>query len=162
MPQETITFVTSDFVYTGRRWREGKFSVTLRRVTEAGVLEDSELVYAYSKEWKRFAVGGVYRGASFSESSIRGFVSALMERRWDDAMDRAEWAAREEDALAQERTARLEEDTRKTNEIADILVPLRARYDALRKRYDRPGMVAIENAVLRALREPLRLRERTE
>jgi hypothetical protein len=96
-------------------------------------------------------VGAVYTGAEFDEGQAKGLAEARWSRMWPNAEDRIEWQARDQHALDLERAERMEADTRKMSDIETVMLPLRRRYEVLRKKHDRSGMYALERAVQAAL-----------
>lgn len=151
MADSEIDFKPRDFVFLGRRiMADGSVSVAIAVINEDGTL-GPQAHYDDGKDWKGRAVGAVYTGALFSEKSVKGCTKAVYTRRWPSTLDLVEWQSRHHAADAHERTQKLEKDARKTDEVEALLLPLRKRYEALRKKYDRPGMMALEAAVVRAL-----------
>ncbi|MDW2095444.1 hypothetical protein R7097_28330, partial [Vibrio sp. 1866] len=78
---------------------------------------------------------------------------------WEVQGDKIEWQAKSEQAEALARSEKLEADDRKRNELEELMLPIRKQYGALTKRRDRAGAAALEEAVLRALRAPIRKAE---
>lgn len=156
MSDNSDDFVPCDFVYTGRRaLTDHTYRVTIRKITADGALGE-EMQYRDDKDFNRFVVGGVYHGASFRAGTIKGYATAYFQGLWKAADLRMEWQARESAARDQVRAAKLENNFRKMSEIEELLMPLRKRYAALQKLYDRAGCYALERAVVRALLTPLR------
>jgi len=76
-------FLPFDFVYAGRRALKGdKPGTEIFRIVD-GRLADS-FVFA-SKSLKGNVIGGVYRGALFTDSQARGLGAVTFVERWKDA-----------------------------------------------------------------------------
>lgn len=162
MPGEE-EFEARDFVYCGLRYQSSNkaLMVAIRKIMDDGAL-GVEMIYQYKRNRDR-SIGGVYRGASFSPSHIRGLDANLVfVKRWDDQADRIRWQAEHDDAEKMHRMTKLEKEAGKIRDIEDIMKPLRAIYQGYRKRNDFAGMDALDAAVQRALRTPLRSTEANE
>ncbi|MCK9709870.1 hypothetical protein [Pseudomonas syringae] len=154
---EVPEFLPFDFVYAGRRALKGdKPGAEIFRIIE-GRLADS-YVFA-SKALKGHAIGGVYRGAQFTNSQARGLGTATFVERWSDQLACIDWRARDEAFDASQRLIKLEADAKKVNEVEAMLLPLRKLYASYSRQYDHAGKEALEQAVLRALRSPPRKSE---
>lgn len=115
-----------------------------------GQLDDGSLYDA--KLFKRHAIGGVYRGATFGGITARGLAEAKYVEQWPIEAARIDWRIRDEDAESDQRADKLSGDVRKVHEIEALLLPLRKLYAGYFKRRDSAGQEALERAVLRALR----------
>lgn len=154
---EVPEFLPFDFVYAGRRLLKGdKSGAEIFRIID-GRLADS-YVFA-SKSLKGNVIGGVYRGAQFSDSQARGLGVVTFVERWNDQLACIDWRARDEAFEADQRRIKLESDAKKVNEIEAMLLPLRKLYASYSRQYDHAGKEALEQAVLRALRSPPRKNE---
>jgi len=154
---EVPEFLPFDFVYAGRRTLKGDRSgAEIFRIVD-GKLAD-RYVFA-SKSLKVSVIGGVYRGALFTESHARGLTAVTFVDCWGDQLACIDWRARDEASAADQRLAKLEADARKVNEVENMLLPLRKLYASYSRRYDNAGKEALEQAVLRALRSPPRKSE---
>ena len=151
---EDLDFLPFDFVYAGRRALKGdKPGVEIYRIV------DGRLAYSFvfeAKSLKGKVIGGVYRGALFTDTKARGFGSVQFVDRWNDKGACIDWRARDEAFEAQQRLAKLESDAKKMNELEALLLPLRKQYAVYSRQYDNAGKEALEQAVLRALRSPPR------
>lgn len=148
----------ADFVYTGLRLDEkGKRRISIRVLNADGTLT-GELWLEYSRKADR-TVGAVYRGARFAEGQAAGIDGAVFVERWNDEAQCIEWAARHQSVEARMRLKSLEADSGRVGELETALRPARKTYDSMRRRYDTAGMAALEQAVLAALRAPLRKSE---
>lgn len=147
-------FLPFDFVYAGRRALIGdKPGVEIFRIV-CGRLADS---YVFSsKSLKGNAIGGVYRGATFTDDQAHGLGAAKFVERWKDQVACIDWRARDEAFEASQRRIKLEADAKKVNEIEAMMLPLRKLYASYTRQYDNAGKEALEQAVLRALRSPPR------
>lgn len=156
-------FQACDFVYCGLRYQKSNkaLMVAIRKIMDDGLL-GVEMIYQYKRNRDR-SIGGVYRGASFSTSHVRGLDASLsFVKRWDDQADRIRWQAEHDEAEKLQRLAKLEKEAGKIRDIEDIMKPLRAIYQGYRKRNDFAGMDSLDAAVQRALRTPLRVTEAGE
>ena len=148
---EASEFLPFDFVYAGRRVLKGdKAGAEIFRIVD-GRIADS-FVFA-AKSLKGRVIGGVYRGAEFSNNQARGLGAVEFVHRWKDQ------GARDEAFETEQRRSRLEADAKKVNEIEAIMLPLRKLYASYSRQYDHAGKEALEQAVLRALRSPPRKTE---
>jgi len=109
-----------------------------------------------SKSLKGNVIGGVYRGAEFTDSQARGLGAVTFVERWKDQLACIDWRARDEAFEADHRRVKLEADAKKVNEVEAMLLPLRKLYASYSRKYDNAGKEALEQAVLRALRSPPR------
>lgn len=150
-------FIELDFVYCGLIFSNNEFSVIVAPINPNGSLQ-KECFYKYKKGRDR-TIGGIYRGAAFSEKSCRNIDSVTYVDTYKDAEAIIRWKARNDQAKTQERTYKLEKDAKKTNEMDAMLMTARKLYSNYRKRNDFAGMEAIEAAVLRSLRTPIRQSE---
>ncbi|EMO9521326.1 hypothetical protein ACR3H8_19455 [Pseudomonas aeruginosa] len=154
---EASEFLPFDFVYAGRRVLKGdKAGAEIFRIVD-GRIADS-FVFA-AKSLKGRVIGGVYRGAEFSNNQARGLGAVEFVHRWKDQGACIDWQARDEAFETEQRRSRLEADAKKVNEIEAIMLPLRKLYASYSRQYDHAGKEALEQAVLRALRSPPRKTE---
>ncbi|WP_210669011.1 hypothetical protein [Pseudomonas protegens] len=140
-----------DFVYTGRRLNRGQPVAAIRCVLAPGKLSDEEAYYQL-KSFKGYVLGGVYRGAEFVGTQVRGLNRAEFVERWADTAAQVDWRARDEQVEEQQRIDKLQKDAKKVHEIEAMMLPLRKLYEGYRYRRDSAGCEAFERAVLRALR----------
>ncbi len=150
-------FIELDFVYCGLIFRDKEFSVIVAPINPDGTLL-KECCYQYKKGRDR-TIGGIYRGATFSEKSCRNIDSVSFVSTFKDTESIIQWKARSDLAKTHERTYKLEKDAKKSNEMDVMLMTARKIYSNYRKRNDFAGMEAIEAAVLRSLRTPIRQSE---
>lgn len=160
MAEELENFVSRDFIYCGKRWSESRDKLMVEIHQLDGEVQGKPSFYLYDKSWKGFAPGGVYRGASFSDASIKGITSARFLRLWANPSDRYGWKALDEAAECTHRSKKVQQDVRKTNEFEEVMLPLRKAYQNLKSRRDFAGTYAMEQAILRALQAPLRADEK--
>jgi hypothetical protein len=157
MQTEDLEFLPFDFIYAGRRTLKGdKPGAEIFRIVD-GQLADG-FVFA-SKSLKGYVIGGVYRGARFSDSQAQGLGAVKFVERWKDQLACIDWRARDEAFEANQRRIKLEADAKKVNEVEAMLLPLRKLYACYQRQYDHAGKEALEQAVLRALRSPPRKSE---
>lgn len=143
-------FIAQDFVYAGRRLlKGGKMGGEVFVVTGSALGE--RMLFDY-RILKGKAVGGIYRGASFSADQVRNLSAASYQGLWADDLARLDWRVRDEAAESEQRTDKLEADAKRAHEIEDLLLPLRKLYAGYSQRHDYGGKEALEAAVLRALR----------
>jgi hypothetical protein len=154
-------FVARDYVFIGKHWQTqtSKMMVLIRLINEDGTLNPRESMYAYSKKMDK-TIGGIYRGALFTDKQSRGMDGAKYTGRWSNTEDIALWESQAEDAETAQANVRLEKDDARVTEIAKIMKPLRKQYETMRGRYDHGGMEALERAVVRALRTQLKVVEK--
>jgi len=151
-----------EFVYCGRRHLiNGKLAFSVRAIADDGTLMDERL-FMFDRKAHR-SVGGVYSGASFSETQAAGLSANLkFVRRWPDGGDQIAWEALDGAAEVADRARKMEADDKKNSEIEGSMVPLRAQFERFRHMRDRGGMEALRAAVLAALEAPLRPDEREQ
>lgn len=140
-----------DFVYVGRRLNGGQAVAAIRCILASGKLADDEAYYQL-KAFKGYVLGGVYSGAAFAGSQVRGLNLAKYVSRWPGMAEQVDWRARDEQVEEQLRTDKLLKDAKKVHEVEAIMLPLRKLYESYRHRRDSAGCEALEQAVLRALR----------
>jgi len=148
--QADAEFAAQDFVYTGRRLLKGRKMGAELRVIVQGEL-GPRMLFDY-RSLKGKAVGGIYRGATFSANLCRDLGKATYQGMWADELARIDWRARDEAAESEQRTEKLEADAKRAHEIEELLLPLRKLYATYSQRHDYGGKEALEAAVLRALR----------
>jgi hypothetical protein len=149
-----LDFLPFDFVYAGRRALKGnKPGAEILRIVD-GRIADSFVFEAKSLKGK--VIGGIYRGALFTDTKARGLGSVTFVERWNDQGACIDWRARDDAFEAQQRLAKLESDAKKVNELEALLLPLRKQYAVYVRQYDSAGKEALELALLRALRTPPR------
>lgn len=143
-------FVERDYVYAGRRLlKSGKMGAEV--IVIVGGALGERMLFEY-RTLKGKAVGGIYRGASFSDEQVRKLGEAAYQGQWSDELARVDWRSRDEAAEAEQRTDKLEADAKRAHEIEELLLPLRRLYASYSLRHDYGGKEALEAAVLRALR----------
>lgn len=119
-------FIAQDFVYAGRRLlKSGKMGGEVFVV--AGSALGERMLFDY-RTLKGKAVGGIYRGASFSADQVRDLSKASYQGQWADDLARVDWRVRDEAAEAEQRTDKLEADAKRVHEIEELLLPLRKLY----------------------------------
>lgn len=139
-----------DFIYVGRRLNGSKPVAAICCVLAPGKL-GAEAFYDM-KAFKGHVLGGVYRGAEFAGSQVRGLNRVKFVERWADTAAQVDWRARDEQVEERQRTDKLLKDAKKVHEIEAVMLPLRKLYEGYRHRRDSAGGEALEQAVLRALR----------
>ncbi|WGK63454.1 hypothetical protein QAO71_16925 (plasmid) [Halopseudomonas sp. SMJS2] len=91
MQEQEPEFLPFDFVYAGRRALKGnKPGAEIFRIVD-GWLADS-FVFA-SKSLKGNVIGGVYRGAQFTDSQARSLGAVTFVERWKDQLACIDWRA---------------------------------------------------------------------
>jgi hypothetical protein len=142
-------FVSRDYVYCGLRLLTGGvLGVSIRPLVD-GELGD-EMLLKHKRGFAR-TIGGVYRGAEFSPTAVRGLAQARFETQWDRQQDLIEWEARDGRARVEDRARKLEAKAGQVGEIERVMLPLRVLYDGYRRRGDFAGMEALQAAVQRSL-----------
>lgn len=106
------------------------------------------------------SVGHVY-ACDFTPDgeTVIGLDRARWVRRWDVQSDLITWEAETQQAKAELKRLKLEKEGN-VSEIELLLLPMRRRYEAARKRYDMSACRALEEAMLQALRTPVRSTEK--
>jgi len=129
------------------------------RLIEADGSLGREMHFSYKRS-HAYIVGQVY-SCEFSESgeTVYGLDRAKWLRRWEDEQARIEWHTKERQAETAVKRAKLEADAGRVSDIEQALRPLRELYSSMRARYDMDGCRALEEAVLSALRTPVRKAE---
>lgn len=116
--------------------------------------------------WERGSpsiVGGIYHGASFSETSVVGLKAAVYKgERWQDRDEVIAWTALESAAENQIASARLAANAARTDEIREAMLPLRRAYAKLSARGDFSACHALAVAVSETLRIAPRSHEKDE
>lgn len=161
---DTKTFTPMAFVYTGRRWQNGKLYVAIAPMTgERRNAAEKHDLYEVSKTTRaltKMPVGAVCTGAEFSDTSVRGLSAAKYQGMYDgdhgqteqDARAvRATWQALDQQAAVLQRAAAMARDAKAVNEIENMLLPLRKQYHGAAMRGDYTTMEALKAAVIRAL-----------
>jgi hypothetical protein len=144
-------FVEREYVFGGKRMGDkNKVFVAIYLINEDGTLAKAQH-YEHNKSRNK-VVGGIYKGAKFSESRVRGLDDAKYDRRWNIQADRIMWDAEHERAEVEIRRSKMEKDAGRISDLEQILLPLRKQYEALRYKRDYAGQEAFEAAVLRALK----------
>lgn len=149
-------FEALDFVFCGWRESGGRLLMAVAPLRDGSMQETS---YFTTKGKRRWVIGGIYTGAEFGESSAKGLDQARYSSKWEDRGVIIQWQAVSDKAESIVRGQKVEADARKRNEIEAAMLPLRKQYAALQKQRDRAGLAALEEAVLRALRAPVRAAE---
>lgn len=152
-------FESLDFVFCGWREIKGRLYMAVVPLRDGEMQEAS---YFSTKGKRRWVIGGVYTGAEFGEASAKGLDQTCYVRKWEDQGAIIQWQAISDKAESIVRGLKVEADARKRNEIEAAMLPLRKQYAALQKQRDRAGLAALEEAVLRALRAPVRAAEGNE
>jgi hypothetical protein len=150
-------FKALDYVYCGLVFRNKEFYVAVTPINEDGTLQ-KEGLYLHKKGGEK-VIGGIYRGALFSEKSSSNLDAASFVEKYHDTESIIQWKARNDQAKTQDRILKLEKDAEKGNEMDAMLITVRKLYSNYRKRNDFAGMEAIEAAMLRSLRTPIRQSE---
>jgi len=153
-------FKSKDLVYCGLRYstKTKKLFVAIREIKDDQSLSEESL-FDYKKNRDR-AIGGIYRGAVFTSTKIRGLDANLQYiGRWHSQAEIIRWQADNDQAEVMHRSSKLEKDENKIREIERVMKPLRVLFDNYRKRNDFAGMDALEAAAIRALKTPIRKSE---
>lgn len=146
-----------DFVCIGRRTSsKGGLVIGLKTITN-GELGLTKLFAP--KAAKRFVMGGIYQGASFTESTAMGLGAAKLVGQWGNSEHLMHWRAQDEAVDAQLKEKRMESDIKKRNEIDVAMLPLRKLYASYHRFGDAGAMEALEKAVARSLKRRPRAEE---
>lgn len=143
-------YVAYDFVYCGcRTLANGELVIEIRKIIDGELSEPN--LYGFNRKRDRM-IGGIYHGATFSETSSKGIDSVVFVSKWDSSENLILWEALDKQARVEDRAKKLEKNEKKVKEIDTIMLPLRVQYENCRKRRDFAGMEAISKAVLISLR----------
>lgn len=156
--EEQEEMILLDFVYVGQRMSQSGRNVAICIINADGSLQQ-ERWFEYSKKYDR-GIGCIYTGAEFSSTYARGMNNATYKGRWSNEEDRIKWQVTNDKVESDLRLKKLESDTSKIRDLEQNLVSARKLFDSYRKKYDYAGMKALEEAVLQALRTPLRATEK--
>jgi hypothetical protein len=152
-----VESIPRDFIYVGRRAGEGAAVFgAIVQIIDGQLSRES---YYAAAQFKGSIVGGIYTGATFHEGGARGLSVASWVKRWTEASDIITWRALDDAVETALRAAKLMADSKKINEIDDILLPLRKLYASYTKQYNHASREALEQAVLRSLRSAPRKTE---
>lgn len=146
-----------DFVYAGRAGRTGHFRDVVIPIEADGSL-GNPWHFEKTKSFRSSIVGGIYRGASFDETTAYGLGSTTFQGRWPDRDAILGWEATTRAVNQAAAAARMERDE-KIPEIERTMLPLRKLYANAAKRYDSATMDALRLAVVSALITPPRKEE---
>ncbi len=139
------------FVYAGKRPGENATAVDIIYLLN----DDSTLGKKYAFKAVRYGrtIGGIYEGATFSDTSARGLAYVKFCGMWGGKVqpEIVEWTALTQAFEDELKAKRLEADAKKMNVIERQMEPLRAVYTALRERGAYSEMRAVKAAVLAAL-----------
>lgn len=151
-------FTPVTMVFAGTRFIDGKRYAAFYELDAAnGELGPEQLMFAWEKAYD-CTIGGVYEGASVRDKTYKGLTALRYRAMLDNPGARLEMRAKHERAMEGIATARLEKDNRR-NEIEDVMLPLRRQYAKMLARYDMAACGALADAVLQALRTPVRKSE---
>lgn len=146
-PSSEVT--AKDFVYAGHRVTvQGKAADCVYPI-ENGKLGPRML---FPAERRKRVIGGVYTGASFSDTAASGIASSEYVREWPAAEPVIEWEVRDEEAETELKGRKLERDAGAQSVIERALRPLRDMHADYVGRGNYSSANALEVAVLRALR----------
>lgn len=148
-----------DYVYIGEMFNAKKRCVVF------GVIEDNLITKRFIMDYTRTAarrIGSVYRGATFSPDikTVQGYDNAVYDRQWHDQQDVIEWQAKQKTFEHELNQAKIEKDIGLKNAIETAMIPLRDVHAKLVNKRDVAGCMALEHAVLLALRTPVKEREK--
>lgn len=147
-------FQPADYVYIGKRQlRDGKLGHFIMRLMPDGEL-GKESGYRDLKKF-RPVIGGIYTGAIFTETHSKGIETAQFKGRWQDQIKLLEWQALDRVAETEMKRKRIEADARRTNEMDNILLPIRRAIYNANRRGDYTEASAIRAAVQISLNKPL-------
>lgn len=148
-------FVAKDFVYGGLRVSNKERFVAIIQIKEDGTISTNEQLYPYKRNRDR-VVGGVYRGATFSDSKVRGLDDVSFVSVWKNGEDKMRLEALDYEANHIYKRLSLEKNADKMTEIEKIMLPIRQQYTAMIKRGDFHGASAFKFAVTEAITKPVK------
>lgn len=153
-------YTKRDFIYGGRRMLVGnRIGHAVFPIGDDGEVMPERLYHL--KTW-RGIVGGVYRGAEFSENRSLGIINSSFVKRWDDPETVIAWEAAEAGAEAEQSSLRLQRDAKKQSELAKALLPIRRAIHKANVRGAWQDAAAIRTAVSLLLAKPLTKEEIAE
>lgn len=155
MADEETKGTPADFVYAGRMIgvKSNDAMHIVYVVKPDGTLSDNASVYDKKAFKREPIIGGVYRGAAFSDTQAFGLSKATYHTRWHDRADIVKWEARDSDAAKVLATRRLEKNTK--GEVQELMLPLRRIVYKLRKRGASPEVHALSELVMQEMYRPL-------
>ena len=143
-------YIACDFVYCGcRTLSNGELVIEIRKIVDGQLAEPN--LFTFHRKRDRI-IGGIYQGATFSETSSKGIDSVVFVSKWESSEYLILWEALDKQAKADDRAKKLEKNEKKMKQTDTIMLPLRVQYENCRKRHDFAGMEAISKAVLISLR----------
>lgn len=153
------TFEPVLLCYAGERLNQGKRFVAFYETDTALETTTGEILLFVYKKDKAYSVGGIYGGAKRSGKTFVG----LDRLKWTGILRneeaRLDMRARHEETMFELARAKLEKEAGADPFLAK-LIDFRRLHTRLMKRYDLAGAQALEQAVLRALRTPIKSTEK--
>lgn len=148
--------IPRDYVYCGQRLSadDKERSVVIRVIDDEGKL-GKELYYKYSRDFTG-VVGGIYTGAKFNDTKVQGFNRTKYKSRWENSDNRLQWQMADEEVDVRLKLKKLEADAGRISDLQVALTDARKLYEKYYRAFDSAGCRALEQAVLAALRTPLR------
>jgi hypothetical protein len=149
------TFEPRDFVYMGMRWLPSTKEAAIALAPlcpETGKPLNTRMFDV--KRGRSMIVGGIYRGAEFSQSMVRGLdrVNYSGGRYGNTDGTVSEWEALDSEARVKLRSQQMERKDKGANEIMQrSLQELHERFTAALTRGDMATCEALKAAVVRAL-----------
>lgn len=95
-----------EFVFCGFRKGDAGLFISVATLRD-GVL-GREMYFSKGKSKRRWVVGGIYSGASFSDNGAKGLDDAHYVKAWEVQGDKIEWQAKSEQAEALARSEKLD------------------------------------------------------
>jgi hypothetical protein len=148
-------FTKRDFVYAGRRiLRSNAIGHSVFPIGDDGELMDEKLYKL--KLGTGMVVGGIYRGAEFSDNSSRGVDSFAKYQRMLDDPDRViAWESEDRVAQLDLANVRREKNAKLNSQLETALQPIREAIHNANARGDWAAAAAIRQAVAALLAKPL-------
>lgn len=141
------SFVEKDFIYMGRRMD------TSYKVSGAIQVDGKTRIYGI-KNLRHKVIGGIYRGASFTENRVMGLADAKYKGRIEDRELIVTYEARDMECMRTQADRKHEADDKKGSEIGDALLNVRKAYARAVKFHDFGLMHALERSVVQWLKIP--------
>lgn len=147
--------VARNFVCAGNRTgSDGKAYVVLYCLKADNTIEETRRTFKFSRGFPTI-VGGIYTGCSFAGSVIYGLKDARYVGKWEgDQTQVAAWQAANFEHEAEMASERLKK--KHTNDVAEMLMPLRRMRHDMHKRGLHSDAHAFVNMIMAEMYRPLK------
>lgn len=147
--------VARNFVCAGNRTgTDGKAYVVIYCLKADNTLEETRRTFKFARGFPTI-VGGIYTGAMFAGTVIYGLKEARYTGKWDvDPTQVAAWQAANFEHETEIASARLKK--KHTDDVAEMLMPLRRMLHGMRKRGMHSEAHAFVNMIMAEMYRPLK------